>query len=119
MSVVAAMNRTSAELSRGFSTTAPETTADAGTAPADLAPAGTLGAASICSVTGGRGRPTDADAGEAPAADKTSNPSKAAIRGTTAMTTFLPRTRYQRGPIEPSLQQQGRALHGQTRIYHP
>jgi hypothetical protein len=80
------MNATSAELLRGFSTTAPETRADAGTAPVALAPSGVRGAASIRTIPGGPADPADADAaagdGGNAAADMTSSPSKEAIRST-------------------------------------
>src|ERR1700691_4881065 len=85
------MKRTSAALSRGCSTTAPEITADGASAPIAWAPSGTYGAASMRPIPEG---PADAaNAADAiPVTDMTSNPSTDAIRGI-----------LQRHPVEPSL----------------
>jgi hypothetical protein len=68
-------------LSRGFSTTVPETSADAGTAPAALAPVGMRGAASTGLSLAARAGPAAAgDAGSAHVADMISIASKDAVR---------------------------------------
>src|SRR5580658_4971678 len=94
LAVTAAMNRTSAALSRGFSTTVPDILAKAGTAPAGRSPSGMRGAPWTRSMAGGPVRSGAADAGGAdrPTADIVISPSREAIRGTLqrlAMMIFL------------------------------
>ena len=99
------MSRTSAELSRGRSTTAPETTAEAGTAPAALAPTGMRGAASIrCSPTGPADLAADADdAGNSPIAAVTSNARTGAVHGALQRRPAGPALRLARQTLRPTL----------------
>src|ERR1700722_952096 len=79
------MNLVSAALSRGFSTTSPDTGADAATAPIALAPAGTAGRAWMRSSRGGPAAGlavVAAVAGRAVATPATSSPVSDAVRAT-------------------------------------